>query len=689
MRGTAKGLWKEQDGSADFGQVLRDLKSRAQDRDEAKLINQKMERAAASEKMHRAEGNDAKADEFRDIQQKLQDNRAEVNQRGDCKKSPQAVMLDDRTKVLNRSVLAPTAGNVFAAKKTATFQAWHDGWEIMRHGMTEDQLAAVQIPHELNSKSEILNTMVITVFRVHSAAYRGFGIYAATRSLQDSATMIAMQEAKGNRSFDVKARAAAILKDPVAELGAQKAAEIQATAAYDALCATFSERNVVADGWNHAKNWANQQGVSGKALGFAMDQTVPFSHIPTNVVAKVLDYSVVGGLARSLAIPARRLSGMATGALTQAEQRTISMAIGRWAIGSGIIGLGAYLGSKGLMSGTYDAGKRELNEVAGRADGAVKFMGRWIPLNSLSPAGNLPVIGATIAAAKSTGFADALPTLASVGVNTVADMPFAQGLGSLTDLKGNSVKGLPKYAASQAGSFVPTAIGDVASAFDDKKRAIRQDWGAVPDTIQSKIPGLRNFLPAKVDGLGNEVPNERGGAQAFNPVAWTKSNESDPGIRAMIENGAHLPSPSKSVTIDGNTFPLSDARQRELHKASGDAIKKSLNDLVSRPKWDSDMAPDDRTDAVQQAIRDGHGDAHSDYVDANAAAITREAGTAPSAREARRERARGAVSNGIEDLLPGSDPRRPTIWPAALAPVGGGASIQQLLDRSRNQENAR
>ena len=559
-----------------------------------------------------------------------------------------------------RSVLMPTAGKVFAAKRIAMYKTWHDGFEIMRHGMTLDQLAALQIPRELNSNlpgHAIINTLVNGVFRVHGAAYRGFGIYAATRSLQDSAMLLAREDMRAGRGIVNSATGRPDLAATAEHHFQNPTPDMQATAAYDALCATFSEPNKVSDEWAKAKaSLYHSDSVSGHALAVGMDQVVPFSHIPTNVCAKVLDYAVVGGLARSLAIPIGRFAKLTTGALTAAEQRTISMAIGRGSIGAGLMLMGAYLGSKGLMTGTYDAGKREMNEVAGKADGAIKILGRWVPLNSLSPLGNMLVIGATIAESKAKGWSDLLPTLASVGVNTVADQPFATGVSDLAALKGNAVKGSPKYVASQAGSFVPTILGDTASALDPNKRAISHDGigATVRDTIESKIPGLRNTLPIKQDALGHDVPNERSGAEAFNPIAWTKSNEMDPAIHAMLENGARLPAAPTHVSIDGTAFPLSEARQRELAQKQGESIKGAVQDLIKDPDWDKGLGPDERTDTIQQAIRGGHAQAHGEYLDANAAAITREAPHAADIKAQKRDLGRQPVASGIETLLPGA-----------------------------------
>jgi hypothetical protein len=73
----------------------------------------------------------------------------------------------------------------------------------------------------------------------------------------------------------------------------------------DANYATFNNKNVASEAWGTAKGWAKQHGPAGQATAFAMDLAVPFARTPANIVARVIDYTPVGGIARAGAAAAR------------------------------------------------------------------------------------------------------------------------------------------------------------------------------------------------------------------------------------------------------------------------------------------------------------------------------------------------------------------------------------------------
>src|SRR5262249_32666924 len=129
-----------------------------------------------------------------------------------------------------------------------------------------------------------------------------------------------------------------------------------------------------------------------------IDLVFPFQKTPTNVIARMLDYSPVG-LAKSGVKGIQLARAITKNTMTEAQQRAFSETFGRGALGSGLISLGAYLYYKGYMTGFAedDPTRRERDRAAGRAPGAIRVGDIWVPLAGFAPGGNLLAIGATLA----------------------------------------------------------------------------------------------------------------------------------------------------------------------------------------------------------------------------------------------------------------------------------------------------
>jgi hypothetical protein len=214
---------------------------------------------------------------------------------------------------------------------------------------------------------------------------------------------------------------------------------------------------------------------------------MPFDRTPTNIVARLLEYTP-GGAVYGAARTAYRAAAakIANKAFTPNEQRQFAQTFGRGVTGSALIVLGYALAASGQATGVYDekdkAGNRA-NKEMGRSPMAVKVGDRWFQIGAFSPLGNLIALGATLHDKPDT-------SAALVAKEVMGDQPLLRGTKDLLSVTESGDRMADK-AGYMAGSFIPSAVADVAEATDSKSR---KSFG-FQGQIRKRLPGVRNLLP--------------------------------------------------------------------------------------------------------------------------------------------------------------------------------------------------
>ena len=351
--------------------------------------------------------------------------------------------------------------------------------------------------------------------------------------------------------------------------------EMRIRAFDDANYATFNNPTIVATGWTRSVHWLKQQGISGRLTAFSGEMVVPFARTPSNIVARVIDYTPVGGVPRAAVSLGR---AMRDKGMTAEQQRAFSQAIGRGATGSALLWLGWWLADQGLATGIReeDSGKRALNEAAGRQYGAIKVDGKWRKVDAFSPNGNLIVLGATIH--RELGNAG-LAGLSFAGAKTVMEQPMAKGLADAIDFVESPVKQGHAYGGRLAGSFVPSAVADVASLTDEKRRDTRSDTasGSVAAGVSARVPGLRNRLPERRDVLGRPQPQMK---SAVVDPTFTMREDQNPALQEMLRVGASMDYGKKRDTESAADYNL-------RAEVTGAAILRRVEQLMGQQRYQS------------------------------------------------------------------------------------------------------
>lgn len=201
--------------------------------------------------------------------------------------------------------------------------------------------------------------------------------------------------------------------------------------------------------------------------------------------------------------------------------------------------------------------------------------------------------------------------------DAAADLPVVSGLGGIAQdvmvyhdpLVEALTKNLGKTAVS---SMTPNILASIAKGTDDKQRDLYT--GETPaeelrDYFKSRIPGLRENLPASTDMLGREKENPGGlaarlGNAMLNPVGvneYTRSTESAELARlreATDDNGIY---PNKSapstVSVSGQKIKLTAEEKTKYKQTSGDNITRYLQQFMTSSGY-SRLTDEQKADAI-------------------------------------------------------------------------------------------
>ena len=416
-----------------------------------------------------------------------------------------------------RTLSGPNLASVARSAYTAATKGVDDAIRILKTGKTPTEIQGLE---EIASGSKVIDSYVNGVFRLLKAEDAVFKSYALKRALEDRARSLALTEIRRGdipRS-QLGSRFSEIMKAPPEDL---------ATAAVlDAEVATFNNPNLVGRFISGGKQAAEKL-PGGQAFTFTADRIIPFANTPSNVIARMLEYTPLGGVKNVGQIA----KAIAKKSFTAEQQRQFVTTFGRASTGSGLLALG-YIGYRdGWLTGMQedDTSKRARDTATGRIPGAILINGTWHQITGFSPPGNIVAIGAALAReaeqaqvkakeqGKQPGLLEQAGAAAKVAGQAALEQPLLAGTKQLIEgLEQPGTLG-SRYLGSTAGSVVPGAVSDVAGLFDSTQRAAQ----TIPEQLMQRIPGARNTLPVKLDATGQpiEAPNP------LNPLKSTTARQ--------------------------------------------------------------------------------------------------------------------------------------------------------------------
>jgi hypothetical protein len=479
-----------------------------------------------------------------------------------------AAMVDLGMSVITgrRTVQGLNPAAVWRSTRAAATEGIEEARNILRTGATPSQLAAYSVPDEIVTGSKILDTFINGSFRLQAAEDAVFKRFAASRSLQEQAMLMAKDEAKRGliKRANISGRADEILQG--VGVNADDYALMQARAVEDAAFATFQNPNMVMD--------AVERGIQKlpQPAKFAVDVVAPFRKTPANIIARVLDYTPVGA-AKGTARLARSIT---KGAFTEAEQAAFAKAMGRATTGTATIMLGFKLREKGLLTGFVGDGwseeskkrawnERRLMEAEGKLPGAVRIGDQWIEVGRYSPLGNLLALGAAMYDRHEKGEGLAVAGAKEFG-NVALDQPLLESTKEIPDIFNDP----GRYTKNQLGSFVPTIAADIAGQMDTTERGTGEEFHGA---AQKRIPGAREKLPVRVDIFGEQMKP----SSNLNPFA-VRSAKDMPAMKEIKRLGLEVFAPER--------FPA-DTDQIYLKRAKqiGETRKHNLRSVTESARY--------------------------------------------------------------------------------------------------------
>lgn len=365
----------------------------------------------------------------------------------------------------------------------------------------------------------------------------------------------------------------------------------------EAQKATFRDANALSTALNKFSKGG------GKLRQIAVEGLIPFKKTPANIVSRGVEYSPYGLLkgVKQMAVDVHKGNKSAAQAID-----TFSAGL----TGTGIMALGVYLASQGLVSGggDDDSKKQYFDEMGGAQSYALDLspfgIDKTYTIDWSAPA-SLPLfVGVELWNAMQQGEENLTAKYALEALSNITEPIF-----NLTMMDGinRAIKnatydsGTPiSSALLSAGTDyftqgVPTLLGQInRSFFDDTRRStyIEHD-SPIPKIFDreiqrqmAKIPGLSKKLNPYTDSFGREQKNGSWMENFFSPgyLSDKKSTEAEKALSALYDatgDSAVLPSkPQKYITVNGEKKWLTAHQYLQYANGKGQASLAILNKAV-------------------------------------------------------------------------------------------------------------
>lgn len=353
---------------------------------------------------------------------------------------------------------------------------------------------------------------------------------------------------------------------------------------------------------------------AAKALSIAYDAVMPFRKTPANILTTGLDYSPIG-IAKAVKQAAVDVkSGKAT-----AADAVDSLCEGL--TGTGILALGAYLASEGLLNlrAGDDDDEEAFNKTLGHQDYALELGGRSYTLDWAVPAA-IPLFAGAALVEGGMGFGglmDAVSNIGDVVLETSMLSTFNDIIRNISYADNPMASAVGRVASSYASQFLPTVGGKIASALDDTVRKsyvesdtsqLERDAKYFGQTVLRKTPFAREAIQPSIDMWGEEVSNG-------DPLLRIIQNSVSPSTVKEIKNdavaqevwrlyeatGEGLPSAAeKSFVVNGERKYLTGEEYTEYAKVMGQTRRQVLEPLL-KSKGYQKLSDADKAKAVGYA----------------------------------------------------------------------------------------
>ena len=441
--------------------------------------------------------------------------------------------------------------------------------EFLRTGIySDDLLSKYDIPKNVRFKNKILNGYTKGIFRSLGAEDILFRQAAMEESMEKQAWLIARNERLSGKIF--KARVAELLKKPNNEM--------VANAVDAAEWATFQSKNPLADfisgGKGKVAGKLKQAKLRGKptvglqATLISAEVLAPFTKTPTNIAARLAEFTPLGFF--------KTMTRMIKP--VNSRQKEVIESFSRALTGTGIMWLGAYLASRGKMTGNVPTDPQERADffADGKQANSIRIGDHWFQLNRVSPFGNLLALGAEFQEIKGEEDkpADIIARTGFEGLKGLTEQTFLKGVSGGLKAVTEPERAGAKFVEQTVASTIPSLVGRIARTIDP----VLRNPDGIKETILTRLPILSKGVPVRRDIFGRTIKIPGGKITTIDPFA-TKEAADDPVLKEAKKIGVTIGMPKQTVLGE----KLTNAEYDIYQQFNGQVLKQTLDALVSDP----------------------------------------------------------------------------------------------------------
>lgn len=356
--------------------------------------------------------------------------------------------------------------------------------------------------------------------------------------------------------------------------------QARAYAIREAQRATYRDSNAFSEFVSGLRRKGNSP--VDRAVNVLMEGVLPFRKTPANILMRGVEYSPAG-LVKGLTYDLRQVQQ----GKMEAAQAIDDIAAGL--TGTGLLALGAWLASMGLVSGggSGDDEQDGMDDLAGGQDYALSVGGKNYTLDWLAPEALPFFVGVELfntLTDKSEGGVSwkNIEAAANRIMDPMLEMSMLQGLQDAIDNVRYADGGtLPKVAANAALSYlaqgVPTLFGQIERTLEDKRYTTYVDrTSGLPTDLQYTLGRTANKLPGEfqqvpyIDAWGRQEGSgstaERAFNNFFNPAYVSRESETaaEREIKRLLDAGQSGVAPQR--TSQSTQVTYQEAGSDETHK---------------------------------------------------------------------------------------------------------------------------
>lgn len=391
----------------------------------------------------------------------------------------------------------------------------------------------------------------------------------------------------------------------------------------EAQRATFHESSTLADALSGLSQRLNESGrTRDNAVSMLIEGIVPFKKTPINIVKTAGRYSPIG-IADAVQKGARAVSK----GTYSASEVLDSLASGL--TGTGIMALGAYLGSQGLVrgTGTDDEKQNSFDKLRGAQDYSLQVGDKNYTIDWAAPSVLPLLVGVELQQSLSDGGIDSSDIINAVAsmADPVVETTMMSGISNAlaaAQYAEDPTERLTLAATNAASGYItqgiPSMLGSAARAMDNTRRTAYPEKTGVAGQLErtllstkNKIPFLSEKSPEYRDAWGRTAENRTGGEslagnlayQIFSPGYVSEDNTTPvdnyvQGLYNRTGNSDVLPQNiSRSFQKDGATVRMSGEDYSKAQEIAGSMAYELADYLRQNQRY---ITESDQADMVNE-----------------------------------------------------------------------------------------